>query len=77
MNQVQDRKALVEFLEDALAQADVAQTPKCTQEKLDQELKQALLEYEKALTQERPGTLTSQPMAAPEPAGTIMPRFGF
>ena len=60
MNQVQDRKALVEFLEDALAQADVARTPKSTQEKVDEELKEALLEYEKALTLEQPGTLTSQ-----------------
>ena len=66
MNEVQDRKALVEFLEDALAQA-----PRRAQEKLDQELKQALLEYEKALTLEQPGTLTSQPIAAPESAGTI------
>jgi hypothetical protein len=38
MNQVQDRKALVDFFEDALAQAEVAQTPTRTLEKLDQEL---------------------------------------
>ena len=70
MNQVQDRKALVDFLEDALAQADLAETQKCIQEELDQELKQALLEYEKALTLEQPGTVASQPTAAPESAGT-------
>lgn len=74
MNQVQDRKALVEFLEDALAQAEVAQTPRCTQEKLDQELKQALLEYEQALTQEQPGTKgLSQSMARPESAEAARP----
>ena len=69
MNQVQDRKALVDFLEDALSQAVVAQTPKCIQQELDQELKQALLEYEKALILEQPGTVASQPIAAPESAG--------
>lgn len=70
MNQIQDRKALIDFLEDALAQAEVAQAPRCTQENLDQDLKQALFEYEKALTLEQPGTLTSQPIAAPDSAGT-------
>ena len=52
-SQAQDRNALVEFLEDALAQAEVAQTPRCNQEKLDQGLKQALLDYQKALTQKQ------------------------
>ena len=73
MNQVQDRKALVEFLKDALAQAEVAEAPTCTQEKLDQELKQALLEYERALTQERPGTMGPQSMARSECAETARP----
>jgi periplasmic protein TonB len=70
MNQIQDRKALVDFLEDALAQADLAQTPKFIQEELDQELEQALLEYEKALTLEQPATVASQPTAAPKSVGT-------
>jgi len=70
MNQVQDRKALVDFLEDALAQAEVAQAPKCTQEKLDEELKQALLEYEQAVALERHATpVASQSIPEPEPTG--------
>ena len=74
MNQVQDRKALVDFLEDALAQAEVAHTPKRTQEKLDQELRQALLEYEQALTQEQPGaTLLSEAMAGLKSAEDARP----
>jgi periplasmic protein TonB len=69
MNEVQDRKALIDFLEDALAQAAAAQAPQCIQEKLDQELKQVLLEYDQALTLEQPGAaVASQSMAAPQPA---------
>ena len=72
MNQVEDRKALVDFLEDALVQAEIAHTAKGTQEKLDRELKQALLEYEQALALEQPGTppVTSQSVAEPESAET-------
>jgi len=69
VNQAQDRKALVDFLEDALAQAAVAKTPNSIQEELDQELKQALLEYEKALGLEQHETpVGSQSIAAFEPA---------
>lgn len=71
MNQVQDRKALVDFLEDALTQADLAHASKVTQAKLDEELKQALLEYEQALALEQPGApAASQPVAEPEPPET-------
>lgn len=72
MDQVQDRKALVDFLEDALTQADLSHAPKVTQEKLDEELKQALLEYEQALALEQPGaSAASQPVAEPKPAETV------
>lgn len=71
MNQVQDRKALVDFLADALTQADLAHASKVTQAKLDEELKQALLEYEQALALEQPGApAASQPVAEPEPPET-------
>jgi TonB family protein len=68
MNQVQDRKALVDFLEDALSQADLAHTPKVTQEKLDQELREALRAYEQALALGTPAG--SQPVEEPEAAET-------
>jgi hypothetical protein len=61
MNQVEDQKALIDFLEGALAQAEGPKTSKTTHEWLEQELRQALLDYAEASTETEQPSQTLMP----------------